>query len=64
MAVDAGELRRALESVCDIFKMPSLYSKREKKCLEALFKCKSSNRMREITNQIIFHTFLKKSRGL
>ena len=39
MAVDAGEFRRALESVCDIFKIPSLYSKQEK-CLEALFKGK------------------------
>ena len=34
MAVDAGEFRRALESVCDILKVPSLYS------LEALFKGK------------------------
>ena len=39
MAVDAGEFRRALESVCDIFKIPSLYSEQEK-CLEALFKGK------------------------
>ena len=36
MAVDAGEFRRALETVCDIFKIPSLYSEQEK-CLEALF---------------------------
>ena len=39
MAVDAGEFRRALETVCDIFKIPSLYSEQEK-CLEALFKGK------------------------
>ena len=39
MAVDAGEFRCALESVCDIFKIPSLYSEQEK-CLEALFKGK------------------------
>ena len=39
MAVDAGEFRRALESVCDIFKIPSLYSEQEK-CLEELFKGK------------------------
>ena len=42
MAVDAGEFRRALdrlESVCDIFKIPSPYSEQEK-CLEALFKGK------------------------
>ena len=39
MAVDAGEFRRALESVCDIFKIPSLYSEQEK-CLEALYKGK------------------------
>ena len=39
MAVDAGEFRRALESVCDIFKIPSLYIEQEK-CLEALFKGK------------------------
>ena len=39
MAVDAGEFRRALESVCDIFKIPSLYSEQEK-CLEALLKGK------------------------
>ena len=46
MAVDAREFHRELESVCDIFKIPSLYSEQEK-CLEALFKrkrriCKSS----------------------
>ena len=39
MAVDGREFRRALESVCDIFKIPSLYSEQEK-CLEALFKGK------------------------
>ena len=39
MAVDAGEFRCALETVCDIFKIPSLYSEQEK-CLEALFKGK------------------------
>ena len=39
MAVDAGEFRRALESVCDIFKIPSLYSEQEE-CLEARFKGK------------------------
>ena len=39
MAVDAGEFHRALESVCDIFKLPSLYSEQEK-CLEALLKGK------------------------
>ena len=39
MAVDAGEFRRALESVCNIFKIPSLYSEQEK-CLEELFKGK------------------------
>ena len=37
MAVDAREFSRALESVCDIFKIPSLYNEQEK-CLEALFK--------------------------
>ena len=36
MAVDAGEFHRALESVCDIFKIPSLYREQEKR-LEALF---------------------------
>lgn len=40
MAVDAGEFRRALESVCDIFKIPSLYSE-QAKCLEAFFKGKT-----------------------
>ena len=39
MAVDASEFRRALQRVCDIFKIPSLYSEQEK-CLEALFKGK------------------------
>lgn len=39
MAVDAREFRRALQSFCDIFKIPSLYSEQEK-CLEALFKGK------------------------
>ena len=39
MVVDAGEFRRALESVCDIFKIPSLYSEQEK-CLKELFKGK------------------------
>ena len=37
MAVDAREFSRALESVCDIFKIPSLYNEQEK-CLEALFR--------------------------
>ena len=37
VAVDAREFSRALESVCDIFKSPSLYNEREK-CLEALFR--------------------------
>ena len=41
MEVDAGEFRRALESVCDILKIPSLYSEQEK-CLEALFKGKDA----------------------
>ena len=40
MAVDAGEFRVGLGSVCDIFKIPSLYSEQEK-CLEALFKGKT-----------------------
>ena len=40
MTVDAREFRRALESVCDIFKIPSLYSEQEK-CLEALLKGKN-----------------------
>ena len=39
MVIDAGEFRRALESVCDIFKIPSLHSEQEK-CLEALLKGK------------------------
>ena len=39
MAVDAREFRQALESVCDIFKIHSLYNEQEK-CLEALFKGK------------------------
>lgn len=39
MAVKARDFHRALEKVCDIFKIPSLYSEREK-CLEALFKGK------------------------
>ena len=37
MAVDAGEFRRALESVCDIFKIPSLYSEQEKKIKSRYF---------------------------
>ena len=37
MAVDAREFRCALQRVCDIFKIPSLYSEQEN-CLEALFK--------------------------
>ena len=40
MAVDAGEFRRALESVCNIFKIPSLYSEQEK-CLEHFLKEKT-----------------------
>ena len=39
MELDARAFRRALQRVCDIFKIPSLYSKQEK-CLEALFKGK------------------------
>ena len=37
MAVDVREFRRALQRVCDIFKIPSLYSEQEN-CLEGLFK--------------------------
>ena len=39
MEVDAREFRHALQRVCDIFKVPWLYSEQEK-CLEALFKGK------------------------
>ena len=37
MAVDAGEFRRALESVCDILKILSLYSEQEKKKLKSRY---------------------------
>ena len=36
MAVDASNLQRAFERVCDTFKIPSLYDE-QKECLEALF---------------------------
>ena len=39
MVVNTREFCRALQRVCNIFKIPSLYSKQEK-CLEALFKGK------------------------
>ena len=48
MAVNVKDnFHHALKTVCDVFKIPSLYSEQEK-CLEALFKrkgcvCKSSN---------------------